>query len=386
MDDEMSGLAKLFASRVGEKRDRFNPRVEASDDGWSAPKNMAEWSDFFTFDVMSQLVFGTSYDLLTDAENHWIIDGVLGQMRRISFLTTLPELQDMGFHRILFPDARSRAIRFSMKSRQIMEARSQQQEKSFDGSTTTETPRKDIFSRLLTAKDPDTGEGLSQSQLWAESNLLIIAGSDTSSTGIAALFFYLTRNPSAYAKVAQEVRATFISEEDVSQGPKLHSCSYLRACVQEALRLAPAASGAMWREARDGGLQIQDTSVYIPSGCEVGTGIYSLNHNKVNFPNPFEFHPERWIASEAGEEAVRLAKLGFATFSFGPRNCVGKALAEVEIMLALAAVLRRFDFRSSDTDLGKVGEGEGRYAGQYHTFWAFTSLKKGPFLQFRQIE
>lgn len=127
---------------------------------------------------MSQLVFGTSYDLLTNAENHWIIDGVLGQMRRISFLTTMPELDDMGFHRILFPDARRRAFRFSMKSREIMEARSKrdEEEKGNDDSAKERTPRKDIFSRLLTAKDPETGEGLSQTQLWAESNLLIIAG------------------------------------------------------------------------------------------------------------------------------------------------------------------------------------------------------------------
>lgn len=360
---------------------------------------------------MSQLVFGTSYDLLTDAENHWIIDGVLGQMRRISFLTTLPELQDMGFHRILFPEARRRAIRFSMKSRQIMEARSkkeEEEEETSNGSGKEKAPRKDIFSRLLTAKDPETGEGLSQPQLWAESNLLIIAGelgaavrdnratagvligfpslgSDTSSTGIAALFFYLCRHQSAYSAVAQEVRTTLLSDEDICQGPKLQSCSYLRACVQEALRLAPAASGAMWREARQGGLQIDDPGIYIPAGCEVGTGIYSLNHSKVNFPDPFEFRPERWIASEAGEEAVRLARLGFATFSHGPRNCVGKGLAEVELMLAMAAVLRKFDFRSAEEDLCKVGEGKGRYARQYHTFWVFTSLKNGPYIQFKPV-
>lgn len=141
----------------------------------------------------------------------------------------------------------------------------------------------------------------------------------------------------------------------------------------------------MWREARTGGLHIDDTDIYIPAGCEVGTGIYSLNHSEVNFPSPFEFRPERWIASEAGEEAVRLARLGFATFSHGPRNCVGKGLAEFELALALAAVLRKFDFRLSETDLGKVGEGKGQYSGQYDLFWAFTSLKDGPYIEFKQI-
>jgi hypothetical protein len=119
---------------------------------------------------MSQLVFGTSYHLLTDATNHWIIDGVLGQMRRISFLTTLPELQEMRFHHILFPEARKKAIRFSGKSREILEAR-----RALD-KTDTNGSKNDLFSKLLAAKDPETGESLSQGQLWAESNLLIIAG------------------------------------------------------------------------------------------------------------------------------------------------------------------------------------------------------------------
>lgn len=45
IDDEISGLARLFASRLGEKNDRFNSKLEPTRDGWSAAKNMAEWSE-----------------------------------------------------------------------------------------------------------------------------------------------------------------------------------------------------------------------------------------------------------------------------------------------------------------------------------------------------
>ncbi|KAI8628148.1 putative cytochrome P450 [Xylariaceae sp. FL1651] len=381
MDSEVSRLANLFASSVGETRDRFDSELVPSNDGWSAPKNMAEWSDFFTFDVMSQLVFGTSYHLLTDATNHWIIDGVLGQMRRISFLTTLPELQEMRMQNILFPGARQRALRFSGKSREIMEARQEREKNGLGGEDSI-----DLFSRLLNAKDPETGEGLSQKQLWAESNLLIIAGSDTSSTGIASVFFYLSRYPSAYNRVTKEVRGKLTSAEDVCQGPKLLSCTYLRACIQEALRLAPAASGAMWREALPGGLHIPAQDLYIPPGGEVGTGIFSLNHNKDYFPEPLTFRPERWITGETSDEEVAKAKAAFATFSFGPRNCVGKGLAMIEISLAVAAVIRSYDFRQAESSLGRVGESTGMLKGQYDTKWAFTSLKDGPYIQFRPVE
>lgn len=128
--------------------------------------------DYFTFDVMSHLVFGTSYNLLSNSEDHWIIDGVLGQMRRVSLLMQLPELEDMRLDRLMFPDARRKAFRFSMKSREIMEAR----RKKGNERGSEDPENTDMFTKLLSAKDPETGEGLSDRQLWAESNLLIIAG------------------------------------------------------------------------------------------------------------------------------------------------------------------------------------------------------------------
>lgn len=173
-DQELRQSALLFATRLGERLDRFEPgRLDDIADGWTAPKDLASWANYFSFDVMSYLVYGTSYDLLTKSEDHWVIDGVLGQMRRISFLTMLPELENMRFDRLLFPDARRKAYQFSAKSRQIMEAR-RDKEKHVKGED--QEIKVDLFSKLLAAKDPETGEGLSDKQLWAESNLMIIAG------------------------------------------------------------------------------------------------------------------------------------------------------------------------------------------------------------------
>ncbi|KAL3435218.1 cytochrome P450 [Aspergillus tetrazonus] len=385
MDAELRRIASLFAERLGEAEDRFEsgatspgPTENHDSDGWSAAKNMAEWCDFFTFDAMSQVVFGTSYHLLSSADNHWIIDCVLGQLRRISFLNQLRQLENMKLDKVLFPDARRKAFRFTGMSRQIMETRKDKMGND---------AKNDLFGKLLAAKDPETGKALSHRQLWAESNTLIIAGSDTSSTGMAATFFYLSRNPSAYDRVANEVRSVFPTPDSVCQGPKLSFCVYLRACIQEALRLAPAVSGALWREVLPGGLKIRiegDTETLdIPAGYEVGTGIWTINHNERYYPQPFSFRPERWIPEDSGEEAVQLAKAAFATFSIGPRNCVGKGLAMIEMTLAMAAVISRFDFRRADGAAGEVGEGKGSFDGQFQTFWAFTSFKDGPMIQFR---
>lgn len=129
--------------------------------------------DFFTFDAMSQVVFGTSYHLLSSADNHWIIDCVLGQLRRISFLNQLRQLENMKLDKVLFPDARRKAFRFTGMSRQIMETR-----KDKMGTDA----KNDLFGKLLAAKDPETGKALSHRQLWAESNTLIIAGEQPACT------------------------------------------------------------------------------------------------------------------------------------------------------------------------------------------------------------
>ncbi|KAL2838596.1 putative cytochrome P450 [Aspergillus pseudodeflectus] len=384
MDGKLRNVASLFASALGEKEDRFDMSRRHVGDGdeWTVAKNMTHWCDFFTFDVMSELTFGQSYNLLGSSENHYIIDGVLGQMQRFGFLLQFPLVEKLRLNRLLFPHAKAKAMRFNAKSRQIMEERKARGER---GAAT----ENDVFSHLLAANDSETGQGLSIQQLWVESNLLIIAGSDTSSTAMAALFFYLSRNPETYERVTKEIRSVFGSPEEVCQGPKLSSCSYLRACIQEAIRLSPAVSGAMWREVLPGGLTIPEHDLLIPAGCEVGTGIWSLNHSSKYFPDPLTFHPERWISEEAsgGAEEVALAKQAFASFSVGPRNCVGKGLAMTELMLGMAAVLVRYDFRRAETRLGDIGEEErGPLRGQFRTFWAFTSLKDGPYIQFRPVK
>ncbi|TLD24730.1 hypothetical protein PspLS_06297 [Pyricularia sp. CBS 133598] len=372
--DELKETALIFAEGLSEQVDRFED-TQSCEEGWSAPKNLAHWADFFAFDVMSRLVFGTSYSLLTLPTDHWIIDGVLGQMRRVSMLMQLPELEDMGLRRFLFADAWEKALRFSAKSREMMKS-----------STATEKEKNDnMMAVLRAAKDPQTGRELDEPQLWAESNLLIIAGSDTSSTGLAATFFYLTSNPAAYERVSAEVRAAFADPSAVQLGFRLSSCVYLRACIQEALRLAPPISGALWRSARPGGLHIalrEGEVLTIPAGLEVGTCIYALNRSADVHGDPMAYRPERWL----GREAQRTP---FATFSNGTRNCVGKGLAWAEMTLAMAVILSGWDFRrAKDPKLARVGESRPGSIYEHHflTKSCFTSWKDGPYVEFKKIQ
>ena len=252
-----------------------------------------------------------------------------------------------------------------------------------------ETDRKDFFYYLLNARDPETGKGFTGPELWGESNLLIIAGSDTTSTALAAAFFYLVHNPKALEKLTEEVRSTFSDIEEIHSSPTLNSCVYLRSVIDEAMRLSPPVGGLLPREVLSGGIDID--GLHIPEGCIVGTPHYALHHNPEYFPAPFEFIPERWIPDSSAivtKETVATAQSAFCPFSIGPRGCIGKGVAYVELTTSLARVVYLYEMRLAPGD--HVGEGNpdlewGRQRkGEYQLMDSFTSLKDGPYVEFRE--
>jgi cytochrome P450 len=259
---------------------------------------------------------------------------------------------------------------------------------------------RDIMSTIINAIDPETCEKLGTAEIVTEVFTLITAGADSTSTVIASTFFYLSRNPEAYAKCVREVREMFSSADETRMGTKLGSCHYPRACLDEAMRLAPPASAPLYREAGVGGTKV--AGCFIPQGLRVATGTYAIHHNPVYFPKPFSYVPERWTEppspylTDGNPNDIPLvapeAKVAFNPFSLGERSCVGQNLANLEMMLALARVLCVVDFRvPEDETLRKVGEGGvGKGVGrerrdeEYQLWDIWGSDKVGPFLEFRR--
>jgi cytochrome P450 len=222
--------------------------------------------------------------------------------------------------------------------------------------------------------------------------MLIQTGGDTTSTAIGSTFFYLSRNTQAYTRLTREIRSTFSSLDSIRQGAALASCVYLRACVEEALRMSPPTPGSMWREVQPGGLSVAGAMSPILSGLEVGVGIYAIHHNPGYYPQPFKYLPERWIAGgDYSDGDVALAHSAFNPFSIGPRACIAKGFAYLEITLALARIIWQADFRVPE-DRAARSVGEGRLGAEYgrhridefQTLDQFTPETDGPMLEFRR--
>lgn len=185
-------------------------------------------------------------------------------------------------------------------------------------------------------------------------------GGTTTGTLMSAVFFCLSRHPEVYAKLASEIRETFSSGREISSGPKLITSRYLRAVIDECLRISPASIGTLWRQ-QDLTIPPKDRKAFIvdghiiPPGTQVGVSPSSLLHNPKYFPDPFAFRPERWLEESTNLDVSRKA---FAPFAIGDRSCGGRQLAYLETRLAVARALWYFDFEQAPGHLAEIGGGK----------------------------
>lgn len=256
--------------------------------------------------------------------------------------------------------------------------------------------RKDFVSYLLKAKEAGRGQPYEFPELIAESrslmvagerpvgcfniqNLTNISGSDTTATQLAANFFYITQNADTWEKLRKEIRSTFHDIEEIRLGEALDSCEYLKAVVEETLRMNASNPGLLPREVLPGGLEIGGE--WFPPGIEVGITPYALHHNPRYYSNPHEHRPERWLASDSGSENVTELYRAFAPFSMGSRMCIGRRFAYTELWITIARTVFEYDVKFIS---GVREESAGTNANEYKLFDAFASQRDGPFIEFRR--
>ncbi|KAI1253593.1 hypothetical protein MGN70_005803 [Eutypa lata] len=261
--------------------------------------------------------------------------------------------------------------------------------------------RHDLYSFVASEERIDKAqqEGIRKSEIWGEAGVTdepsTHKGGTTTATAMCTVFYYLSRNPSAYAQLASEIRTTFSSGSEIRHGQKLTSCKYLRAVIDESMRISPPTPGVMWREQDPLSTEplVVDGHV-IPPGTLVGVGTYSLMHNPEYFPEPFAFRPERWLEDEAPEEKEARATMrrAFIPFILGDRGCAGKAVAYLEMSLTVAKTIWYFDFEKAPGDVGELGSGRKGAArgrdrpGEYQLYDRFMAEHEGPNLIFRPRE
>lgn len=190
--------------------------------------------------------------------------------------------------------------------------------------------RGDFFSHLL-AKG---GNDIPKHELRQQSHTLIVAGSETTATGLTGIVYCLLSNRSCLVKLTDEVRTRFQSEAEIT-GDATAELKYLHAVIEEGLRIFPPAPFGLPR--------ISPGAVvdghYIPSGVVVSVDHWTTKHDERYWKEPYSFIPERWI-----DESFCDIKQASQPFSLGPRSCLGINLAYLEMRIILAKMVYHFDW------------------------------------------
>lgn len=166
---------------------------------------------------------------------------------------------------------------------------------------------------------------------------------ETTAVGLVWALYILAKHPDVQTALRQEIRTTFPTKEDITSASTetLNSMTYLRNTISETLRIYPSAAVVIREAARDTTVQLSDGPVAIPKGTGMIAPIAALNTCKELWgEDAEECNPDRW------NDAENLSPL--MTFWGGPRQCIAKEFANLELKALLVSLVARFEFTLED--------------------------------------
>ncbi|MFS8029635.1 putative unspecific monooxygenase [Helianthus anomalus] len=206
----------------------------------------------------------------------------------------------------------------------------------------SQTPHDDLLSRFMKKKESYSDTFLQQVAL-----NFILAGRDTSSVALSWFFYLVIKNPRVETKILTEIcevlnktRGTDTCKwlDDPLVFEEVDQLTYLKAALSETLRLYPSVPEDSKHVIAD---DVLPDGTVVPAGSAITYSIYSTGRMKFIWgEDVLEFRPERWL-SDDGKKFEMKDQFRFVSFNAGPRICLGKDLAYLQMKSIAAAVLLR---------------------------------------------
>jgi cytochrome P450 len=197
----------------------------------------------------------------------------------------------------------------------------------------------DLLSMLLSARDEQTGQGMSDRQLRDEAVTILIAGHETTANALSWAIYLLGKHPEyqqrLHAELDRVLSGRWPAAEDLANLP------FTRAVIDESMRLYPPA----WMIGR---LAIRDDVIgpyLVRAGEFAMISPYMTHRNPKLWDSPDAFDPDRFLDGRA----ERLPKFSYLPFGGGQRFCIGANFATLQSVLMLASIFQRFSMRVDET-------------------------------------
>lgn len=319
-------------------------KISKNAHGGFAKIDCLHWYNYLAFDIIGDLAFGQPFGMLEKGKDITEIQmspgapityapavEVLNRRGEVSgTLGCLPALKPYAKY---LPDPFfSQGLAAVQNLAGIAVARVSQR---LDGKKDPE--RVDLLARLMEGKD-ENGNKLGREELTAEALTQLIAGSDTTSNTSCAILYWITKTPGVLQKLQKELDDAIPAGVDVPTYDMVKDLKYMNNCIQETLRIHSTSSLGLPRVVPPGpGIDI--LGKHFPPYSVLSVPSYTIHHSKEIWgSNADEYVPDRW------DNLTERQKNAFIPFSYGPRSCVGRNVAEMELALIVGTTFRRYDF------------------------------------------
>ncbi|RSM03390.1 hypothetical protein CDV31_010524 [Fusarium ambrosium] len=296
------------------------------------PVNIEKWFNFLTFDLVGDLAFGESFGCLAEKKYNPWVRHIFKGIKDIAYMTNFGRIPWLAKILKLFTP---KSVFNKWAEHKEISSEKVRKRLAMD------YDRPDFVDSMV-KKTKSAGADITFDELASNAQLIVLAGSETTATLLSAATYYLTTHPDILAKLNDEVRSAFTSEDEIDM-ISVQKLPYMLAVLNESLRMFPPVVNGIPRLIGPGG----DTIIgqYIPEGTTVDIWHWAVYRNPDHFAQPNDFVPERWLGDPCFDND---AKRALQPFSIGPRDCIGKNLANAEMRLILARLAWNFDIRLAE--------------------------------------
>ena len=209
--------------------------------------------------------------------------------------------------------------------------------------------RSDLLDLMLNSTHPSTGRRLDPVNIRQQVITFIVAGHETTSGALSFALYYLTQNPEVLARAKAEVDALWgRSDNPAPAYGDVAKLRYLRAVLDEALRLWPTAPGYLRVARKD---TVLGGRYRIKKGQWLLVVLPLLQRDPRVWPDPEKFDPDRFAPGQMKGRAH-----AYKPFGTGQRACIGRQFALHESVLTLALILHRYDLTAENDYRLKISE------------------------------